>query len=162
MTIVGPYSLGIVKALAHTTHELQGNWVDSKVTRLEGHFSALIKAEIDEIRAETLKSSLADEFPQLHISYDEIAVQSDSAKRRLVLELDCEDRAGIIRDVHELLSNFDLKLQHMESHRYEVIEAGKTVFSAKLDLDVAQDIDSKGLVEELGTIAEDLRIHVLE
>lgn len=161
MTIVGPYSLGIVKALAHTTHEQQGNWIDSKVARLEGHFSALIKMEIADSEFEALKSSLSNEFPQLQFSYDELGEKSQAATKCLSLELDCEDRAGIIRDIHALLSDFDLHLQHMESHRYEVIEAGKTVFSATLALDVPEEMDNQALIDELGTIADDLRIHVL-
>lgn len=161
MTIVGPYSLGIINALAHTTHELQGNWINSKVTRLEGHFSALIKVTIDDAKVDTLKANLAKEFPLLEFIYDEIKEFADTEMKDLVLELDCADRPAIIRDIHELLSNFELCIEGMESRRYEVLAAGKSVFSTKLQLKIPQDTDTDALIEELGTIAGDVRIHIV-
>ena len=49
----------------------------------------------------------------------------------------------------------------MESHRYEVLEIGGTVFSAKLDLEVPEATNAESVVEEIETLSENMRVTVL-
>lgn len=161
MTVTGPDSLGLIKALTHETDEFGGVWLRIKMTRLEGLFSALVKVSIDGSNEAALKSSLESKFPHLTFAYSEVCHNTGNATKTVSLELDCKDRPGLIKDINNLLMNLDLKVAHMESHRYAVKGLGGTVFSTKLDLEVDEDTNTEALADELETLTDNARVNIL-
>lgn len=161
MTVMGPESLGIIKALAHTTHELGGTWDRSKVAKLEGRFAAIIKVAIEADRVAELKAAFEKEFASFTFTYAEPLAEGETATKNISLEVDCKDRAGIIKDIHNLMLNLNLKVVNMDSHRYEVAEIGAAVFSAKLNLEVPENTSAESVVDEIETLYENMRVTVL-
>ena len=160
-TISGPDSLGIIKSLAHTTRGLGGEWITSKVMKLDGQFSALMKVTIDQANEAELKKQLVQEFPHLTFSYAEIAINKAKPSKTVNLEIDCKDRPGLTKDINNILSNLDLVVENMEFNRFHVSSIGEAVFSAKLALAVSEDTSSELLAEEIETLSDDVRVNVI-
>ncbi len=68
-TILGPDSPGIIKSLAHTTRNLGGEWLTSKVIKLDDQFAAIMRVAIESSNEEKLKEELGNTFPQLQFVF---------------------------------------------------------------------------------------------
>ena len=161
MTVAGPETPGVINELAHITHELGGKWTRSKIMKMDGLFSAIIKVSVDEGSVAELKAEQEKTFPSLQFTYTESSGSTVARVKKIALEIDCKDQAGLIKDINSLMLNLDLKVVHMESHRFEVAEIGRTVFSAKLDLEVPEATTAENVAEEIETLGENMRVHVL-
>ncbi|MEN7973061.1 MAG: ACT domain-containing protein [Verrucomicrobiota bacterium] len=161
MTVTGPSSLGIIKALAHTTHEFGGNWVRSKVIKQDCQFAAIIKTTIAENKETELKAALVNEFSPLHFTFAELPKEQEEATRKVTFKVDCKDRAGLVKDLNNLLLNMELDVTHMEAHRYEVAEIGRTVFSATLEVNAPECTSNEMIEQELESLEEGVRVSVL-
>lgn len=160
-TISGPDSLGIIKSLAQTTRGLGGEWITSKVMKLDGQFAALMKVTIEQVNEDALKNKLEEQFPQLTFSYAEIVEGKTQPAKIINLEIDCKDRPGLTRDINNILSNLDLTVENMEFNRFHVSSIGEAVFSAKLALAVPEETSSEDLAEEIETLSDDVRVNVI-
>lgn len=160
-TISGPDSLGIIKSLAHATRGIGGEWLTSKVMKLDGQFAALMKLSIDETSEDALKTELQKQFPDLTFSYAEIVEAKGQPAKTINLEIDCKDRPGLTKDITNILSNLDLTVENMEFNRFHVSSIGEAVFSAKLSLAVPEETSSEDLAEEIETLSDDVRVNVI-
>ena len=160
-TITGPDSLGIIKSLAEVTRSVGGEWLTSKVMKLEGQFATLMKVSIDEGQESQLKKELAKQFPELTFTNAVIRPQTDKPSKIVNLEIDCKDRPGLTKDINNILSNLDLVVENMEFNRVHVSSIGEAVFSAKLALAVSEDTNSEVLAEEIESLSEDVRVNVV-
>ncbi|HEY5652838.1 MAG TPA: ACT domain-containing protein [Pontiella sp.] len=159
--VIGPESPDIIKALAQTTHELGGVWMRSKVTKMDGQFSALIKVSIAEDKVDVLKAAFRSDFTALHFEYAGCPQEQGQSKKSISLEVDSKDRPGLVKDINDLLLNLDMKVVNMESHRFEVAEIGGAVFSAKLDLEVPESTSAESVATEIETLDDSMRVLVL-
>lgn len=160
-TVVGPITPGIIKSLAEVTRGFKGEWVTSKVIKLDGHFSAMMKVGIAPEAEAELKAELESKFASLRFFFDDVITEVDSASRPLHLTLDCGDRAGLTRDIVNILTNLDLVIEHMEFNRVHVTPIGQTVFSSSLNIAVPQGVSTESVVELLEGVSEDARVNIL-
>lgn len=160
-TVSGPSTPGIVKALAQTTRDHGGKWIVSKVMKLDGQFSAMMKVSIEADNLEPLRLSLADEFPDLQFMESAAASRVNKRVTSIDLEVDCRDRKGLTRDISNIIYNLDLVVQSLEFNRFSVSSFGEAVFSAKLTVGVPEGTSSQAVAEEIEAISEDMRVNVL-
>ena len=160
-TITGPDSLGLIKTLAETTRGLGGEWITSKVMKLDGHFSAMMKVTIEEDNEARLKEALAKQFPELTFQYAEVRAATEGPTTVVKLEIDCKDRPGLTKDINRILSSLDLQVENMEFNRMHVSTIGEAVFSARLTLVVPEGTSSEALAEEIESLSEDVRVNVV-
>ena len=160
-TVSGPSTPGIIKALAQTTRDHGGEWLVSKVMKLDGQFSAMMKVCIEAERLEPLRIALTDEFPDLQFMESPAASRVNKRVTSIDLEVDCRDRKGLTRDISNIIYNLDLVVQSLECNRFSVSSFGEAVFSAKLTVDVPEGTSSQAVAEEIEAISEDMRVNVL-
>ena len=160
-TITGPDSLGIIKSLAEVTRAAGGEWITSKVMRLEGQFAALMKVTIDENSVVQLQEELVRQFPQLTFASAAIPEKTEKPTKTVNLEIDCKDRPGLTKDINSILSNLDLVVENMEFNRMHVSTIGEAVFTAKLALTVSEETSSEALADEIESLSEDVRVNVV-
>lgn len=160
-TITGPDSLGIIKSLAEATRGFGGEWLTSKVMKLDGQFTALMKVSIEASQEQQLKDGLSSKFPDLSFKHSEVRSPSQEPTKIINLEIDCIDRPGLTKDITNILSNLDLTVENMEFNRVHVSSIGEAVFSAKLALAVPENTSSETLAEEIESLSEDVRVNVI-
>lgn len=160
-TVFGPASPGIIKSLAEVTRGQGGEWITSKVQRLDKQFSAMMKVSIDQESKEQLIAELEDKFEHLQFFYADAETESNLQRKTINLVVDCKDRSGLTKDINNILTNLDLVVENMEFNRFPVTGLGEAVFSAKLTLAVPEDISAEAIAEEIETLSEDTRVNVL-
>ncbi|WP_394388497.1 ACT domain-containing protein [Shewanella woodyi] len=160
-SVVGHIAPGVIKSLAEVTRRFDGEWVTSKVIKLDGHFCAMMKVAIKPEAEDELKSCLVSEFDGLHFIFEQVLVNSDSVSSSLHLSVDCGDRSGLTRDIVNILTNLDLVIEHMEFNRVHVSTIGQTVFSSRLNLAVPEGVSTESIIELLEGVTDDARVKVI-
>jgi glycine cleavage system regulatory protein len=160
-TVYGPVIPGIIKVLAQATRSLGGEWLTSKVVKLDGQFAAIMNVVIEQEQEKALKSSLEQKFPSLNFVYSSPQSSPRGATKTINFVVDCIDRPGLTGDLSGILANLDIGVEDMECKRFVMDGIGDTVFSARLTLSVPFGADSKIIAEEIETLSEDVRVHIL-
>lgn len=160
-TVTGPSSPGIIKALAEATRNHGGEWLASKMMKLDGQFSALMKVSIDAESVTPLQEALEEEFSDLQFLNSAAASPTHDEIKSIDLEVDCRDREGLTRDISTIIFNLDLVVQNLEFNRFPVSSLGESVFSAKLTVGVPEQTSARAVAEEIEAISEDMKVHVV-
>ena len=160
-TVLGEVTPGVIKALAQQTRESGGEWIMSKVIKVDHHFAALLKIAIEEEKAEQLKTLLKSEFPKLNLMFEASHCAELHNLRAVNFNVDCKDRPGLTRDIVDVLVNLDLAIEHMEFNRVHVSMIGETMFTSKLTVLLPIEVSNESVVELLEGISTDLRVSVI-
>ena len=159
-TVTGKDNPKLMTDLAEKTLSLGGVWKIQKSIRLGGQKASLMRLEIDQDKFDSLKSTLERDFPELTFSYTE-EVATEKKGRVITLELDCEDKPGLTRQITAALGDMDVVLEDMEFNRYPVTAADINVYSAKLKVRVPEDVSDTEIADELEGISDRMKVIVI-
>jgi glycine cleavage system regulatory protein len=159
-TIHGPDSPGIIRSLAQVTRSQGGEWLTSKVIKLDGQLAAIMSVVIKEEQETSLKSTLSEEFPDLHFVFSSASLAPQKTNKIINLVVDCIDRPGLTGDLSNILANLDICVENMECKRFAMDGINDTVFSAKLALAVPEGAESEMVAGEIEALSEDVRVNV--
>ncbi|MCL1092676.1 ACT domain-containing protein [Shewanella kaireitica] len=160
-TVLGEVTPGVIKALAQLTRESGGEWITSKVIKVDHHFAALLKIAIEEKKAEQLKAMLKSQFPKLNLMFESSNCAELHNLRAVNFNVDCKDRPGLTRDIVDVLVNLDLAIEHMEFNRVHVSVIGETMFTSKLTVLLPIEVSNASVLELLEGVSEGLRASVI-
>ncbi len=160
-TVYGPVIPGIIKVLAQATRSFGGEWLTSKIVKLDGQFAAIMNVVVEEAQEKALKSSLEEKFPSLRFVYTSANTTPRVPIKTINFVVDCIDRPGLTGDLSGILANLDIGVEDMECKRFVMDGIGGTVFSARLTLSVSFDADSQIIAEEIETLSEDVRVNIV-
>ncbi len=159
-TIYGPDIPGIIKSLAQATRSQGGEWLTSKVIKLDGQFAAIMSVVIEEELEMNLKSTLTQKFASLSFVYAEARTTNQEMTKIINLVVDCIDRPGLTGDLSNILANLDIRVENMECKRFTMDGINDTVFSAQLTLAVPEAAESEIIAGEIEALSEDVRVNV--
>jgi len=159
-TVYGPDFPGIIKAMAQATRSHGGEWLTSKVIKLDGQFAALMNVVVEAELEDGLKSALEQKFPTLHFVYSQPGSQFREGTKVINLLVDCIDRPGLTGDLSTILANLDIRVESLEAKRYAMDGIGDTVYSAQLKLIVPMAAQSEAIAGEIEALSEDVRVTV--
>ena len=160
-TMYGSVIPGIIKALAQTTRSKGGEWLTTKVIKLDGQFAAIMSVVVEEELEMDLKSTLEREYPSLHFIYAPAKTTNLESTKTINLVVDCIDRPGLTGDLSNILANLDIGVENMECKRFSMDGIHDTVFSAQLTLAVPEAAESEIIAGEIEALSEDVRVNVL-
>ena len=113
LTVIGKDRPGLVEALADLIAQHEGNWDESRMARLAGHFAGVVQIHLPENQAEAFIAALPTLANRgLSIS----VVDSDWTRvdvdhlNSLQLELVGQDRPGIVREISNTLATLGSQL----------------------------------------------------
>lgn len=158
-TIVGDDRPDIINALAEKTRSMGGEWIKSKVTRLDGQFAAIMKVSIDEDKEAGLNEALTQAFDDLTFTYAPVREIEPANTTVISLVLDCDDRPGLTKEITRVLYDLSLRPERLEVSRLPVVEMGETVYSAKMSIGVPDTLNREQLSSALGRVCDSCRIN---
>lgn len=158
-TIIGEDKPNTIKDIAELTRSLGGEWIKSKVTKIDNQFAAMMKVSIDESDEQSLKDKLAESYPELHFSHVPARILKDQETQTVNLTVDCEDRPGLTHDITKVLSDLNLETENMEFHRLPVAPVGGTVYSAKMTVRMPEDMEKDRLTEAIESVSSCTRVN---
>ena len=138
------------------------NRVESRMTRLGGHFAGLLRVQAEPARTEALADALATlEREGLRVQVEvepELAPAGDAAP--LVLELVGQDRPGIVRDISRALARLGVNVEELETACEPAPMSGEVLFRARARLRKPAALADETLHEALEPIANELMVDV--
>lgn len=164
LTLIGPDRPGLVESVAAVIAAHGGNWLESRMTRLAGHFAGILRAEMPEAKvAEARKALAALETRGLRVIV-EAAPRAEGAAaappRRMRLELVGLDRPGIVRDVSQVLAAHGVNVEELVTNSVSAPMSGEMLFEASLDVAIVAGADLSALRAALERTATDLMVDV--
>ena len=83
MTVISPDRTGLVESIARTVAEHGGNWLESRMCRLGGEFTGILRVDIDAEKKSALLSALQKlQANGLQIIIRESAAAAAAGRRR--------------------------------------------------------------------------------
>ena len=159
MTVIGPDRPGLVDELAATVSEHGGNWLESRMAQLGGHFAGILRVECGEEECGTLLGALRGlEGLEVHAAR-EIALEEGS-RRQLRFDVMGNDRPGIVKQLAAVLAGAGANVEELSTHLESAPHAGHPVFRATGTVGVAAEIDEADLVASLESLSDDLSVSV--
>ena len=154
ITITGMDKANLIKELAKVSRSAGGEWLKTKLIRIQHQFAAMVMVSVEQANEAELKSTLEKSFPKLHFLYAPAEDRDISQATAATLVVDCQDRAGLTQEITKALSDLDLKVENMDFRRLPVTPVGGTVYTARMTVLFPDEASKDELVERLESIAD--------
>jgi len=162
LTLLGPDRPGLVELVAGIIAAHEGNWLESRMTRLAGHFAGILRAELPEARVPAALAALsALEGRGLKVIAESAAQgPGPGPERTMNLELVGLDRPGIVREISQLLAANEVNVEELTTNRKSAPMSAEMLFEARGRVRVPATTDVAALRTSLERLAEDLLVEV--
>jgi len=162
MTVIGPDRPGLVESVAALVAEHGGNWLESRMSRLGGHFAGILRVEVPGEHEPPLVAALK----KLDSRGLTVVVHPDQPKpipaspRQSVLEIVGQDRPGIVREISRALASFGVNVEELHTECASAAMSGETLFRASARLSLPESCDTAQVRQQLERIAADLIVEI--
>lgn len=163
LTVIGEDRPGLVEALAELIAEHEGNWDESRMARLAGHFAGVVQIHLPEERAEGLISAL-DSLAERGLSASVVdsdwsLVQIDH-RDTFRFELVGQDRPGIVREISSALAMLGVSVQDLRTVVESAPMSGERLFRAHAELAPPEGVELEKIRAALERLADELMVDV--
>lgn len=162
MTVIGRDRPGLVESIADLVAAQGGNWLESKMSRLGGHFAGILRVEVPTEKEQVLIGQLKE----LSSRGLTVVVHSEPSKKELppgrvrVLEIVGQDRPGIVREISHALAAYGVNVEELQTECASAAMTGETLFKARAKLRVPDSADIEQIRQNLERVASDLIVDV--
>ncbi|NOZ40201.1 MAG: ACT domain-containing protein [Planctomycetes bacterium] len=159
-TILGEDRPGLVDSIAQTVAANGGNWVESRMAHLAGQFAGILRVEVDVEQADALTaeiSALSEGGLKSTVLADS-AVADATRKPVAQLSLVGQDRPGIVRDISRALAKYGVNVEELNTEVTRAANTGQTLFQAKAQLRLPENVSADTLRNALEEVATDLMV----
>lgn len=162
MTVVAQDRPGLVDAISGAIAEHDGNWLESRMSRLGGQFAGILRIELPDERKDALIQSLNS----LDASGVRVSVHQDSGAAAAqvgeirTLEVVGHDRPGIVRQLSGALAKHGVNVEELSSEVASAAMSGEQLFKARAKVLLPAGCDPAQLQAELEGIAADLIVEL--
>lgn len=162
LTLIGQDRPGLVEALASVVVAHGGNWLESRMARLANKFAGVLLVDVGEDRAAELTRALGALREQGLTVVVEPADATGRGGDRPSFRLDLEgqDRPGIVREVSSVLARLGVSVDALETSWRSAPMTGETLFAARAELHLPASVAAADVRRALEAIAQDLMVEV--
>jgi glycine cleavage system regulatory protein len=161
LTVVGPDRPGLVERVASVVAAHDGNWLESRLAQLGGHFAGVVRVEVPEDRQVSLAEALAGlAVERLAVTVTAVAPAAAAARRAVRLEVMGHDRPRIVSEITAVVARHGLNVEELSSEVTSAPMSGEPLFTARLRLAAPPDADLAGLRADLETLAGEMMVDV--
>ena len=158
LTIIADDKPGIVETLSATIAAQNGNWLESRLTKLAGKFAGFVQVSIASDNIPALQSELAALSNQgisvlIQENDSDNVTQSEKHIKLTIIGL---DRPGIVKELSSAFVSHQLNVVDMHSFTESAAMSAEELFKAEVDLAVQTGIDQDKFNEEIEAICNEL------
>jgi glycine cleavage system regulatory protein len=162
MTIIGSDRPGLVELLATVIARHEGNWLESRMSRLGGHFAGILHVEAPGEQEKSLATALTDLASHgltvvVHPSGETVEIPAESLA---CLQIVGQDRPGIVQQISKALSQQGVNVEELNTEYLSAPMSGEALFKAEVMLRVPPSADLASLRQGLEKVAGDLMVDV--
>lgn len=162
LTLIGPDRPGLVDSVATLVRNHSGNWLESRMSHLAGHFAGIVRVEVDDEHIDALIQQLG-ELEQEGLSVitrrDETAATDDELTV-VQMELVGNDRPGIVSEVSHVFAEMQINVEEFQTECRGAPNSGGTLFRAHAELRLPAGVTMEDLQEALENLAMDLMVDI--
>ncbi|MGE0868180.1 MAG: glycine cleavage system protein R [Kofleriaceae bacterium] len=160
LTVVGADRPGLVEALAKRVAQAGGNWEECRLARLGGQFAGIVLVALDRQRTDELVAELrALDSVGLQVNARTVEPRAiGAAGTRARIELTGADRAGIVRDVSQILAAHAVNVEELESTVVSAPMSGEALFKARARLIIPEGVSHAALRTALEALGSELMV----
>lgn len=159
LTIIGPDRTGLVESVADRIAALDGNWEESRMARLAGQFAGVLLVTIEGARTDELLASLRGlEGKGLRITAQSTARATPAPGQTIRMQINGQDRPGIIRDVSRVLAARGVNVEELDSEVKSAAMSGEHMFWARARLHAPAGVDLADLRGGLEHLSGELMV----
>ncbi|MFT7558706.1 MAG: glycine cleavage system regulatory protein [Flavobacteriales bacterium] len=153
---------GVVESLASLIEENKGNWLESRLTNLDGKFAGVVRIASSRDNADALKAALLDlSSPSFHIYCDIInKTEPQVSATCSTFTAVGPDRSGIIKELSQAFSQQGINVEELESRLSSMPYSGEPLFEVNGQISAPGNIDLGELQGRLNVVANDLGIDI--
>ena len=163
LTLIGPDATGIVARIASIVEARGGNWLDSRMIRLGGYFSGILRIAIPEGGltgfGDEVEAFLKGAGFQFSIQSAELA-PTQTGGGTAHLELSGQDHPGIVHAIFTVFRNSGVNVEELSTGLQAAPWSGTPVFEARANLHIPDGVSLDDLQANLEALATDLMVDV--
>jgi len=161
MTIISADRPGLVGQLSAVIAEHGGNWLESRMAHLGGHFAGILRIKLpaeQEGRLLAALRALESQGLTVHTHADSAA----PAKRGQLVTVTVvgHDRPGIVRQISQVFAQLRVNVEDLASHCESAPMSGETHFHATATVQLPANCTLDQLRQALEALATDLMVDI--
>lgn len=163
LTVIGKDRPGLVEALADFIAKHEGNWDESRMARLAGHFAGVVQIHLPENQAEgflTALPTLADRGLSVSAVDTNWTLVDVDHRNSVQLELVGQDRPGIVREISSKLAALGVSMQDLRTVIENASMSGERIFRAEAELVLPAQTSFEHIRAALEQLADDIMIDI--
>lgn len=162
LTVIGADRPGLVQLLTDRVAEHGGNWLESRMSHLGGHFAGIARVQVPAERVGELRRTLDGLAAEgLRVSVDLGDGAAAGVKgQAAVLELVGNDRPGILKAVSGVLASHRVNVEELTSDCINAPMDGGQLFQARVQVIAPPGVKLAAVQADLERIAADLMVDV--
>ncbi len=163
LTVIGKDRPGLVEALADLIANHEGNWDESRMARLAGHFAGVVQIHLPEHQAEAFMialPALADRGLSVSVVDSDWELVKVDHRNSLQLEVVGQDRPGIIREISRKLAALGVSMQDLRTIVESAPMSGEQIFRAEAELAPPPQTSFEQIQTALEQLADDMMIDI--
>lgn len=160
MTLIGEDKPGLVDSLSEIVAEHGGNWLESRMARLGGHFAGIVRFHVPEEKREGLRASmraLEEKGLTVVVRSEDDEVPS-APTRPATLEVVGHDRPGIVRHLSHTLAAHGVNVEELTTECYSAPMCAEMLFRARAILRIPEGGNLRKLRADLENLAQELMV----
>jgi glycine cleavage system regulatory protein len=162
LTFIGDDQPGFVESIAEVISNWQGNWLESRMSQLEGKFAGLARIGVGSENVEQLKLALFNLSENKFTLSIEDAIESVTGDlQQYRLNILGHDRPGIVHEVTRTLASHHINLLEMTSNISAAAMTGIPMFSADVTVEINNQADIEVIDNQLSDIATELGLDIM-
>ncbi|MGQ8364821.1 glycine cleavage system protein R [Glaciecola sp. 1036] len=155
LTVIGRDKAGLINEIATAVSECKGNWLRSSFCHLAGQFAGFVEVLLEQdMHNELIRKCHA--IANLQITLTPASEHVDTRSKRIRMTVTGNDRQGIVNDITTTLKTFSVNIREMETRCESAANWGSPLFSAKLNLLCADEVEASELKSAIEALADDL------
>ncbi|NDV60937.1 glycine cleavage system protein R [Puniceicoccales bacterium CK1056] len=165
LTLIGPDKTGIVATLARIATEHGGNWLDSRMMRLGGSFSGILRINLP---GDTMEAFSAEATGFLEENGFQCSVEVADSEDGPVegtlanLQLSGQDHPGIVYRIFEAFRKAGVNVEELSTGLQAAPWSGTPIFEAKARLRLPKSVSPESLQDDLEELASDLMVEITQ
>lgn len=159
LTVLAPDKAGQVESIAECVAAHQGNWLESQMARMGGHFAGILRIEIPGSQ----KAGLVEALERLKgrgigVLIEPTAPVETGLWKPVNLDLTANDRPGIVRDISRLLARHGVNVERLSTAVSPAPMSNESLFQAHAQLAVPESVALADLQQAFETLADELLV----
>ena len=164
LTLIGPDRTGIVSRLAAIVEKHGGNWLDSRMVRLGGYFSGVLRIALPIDSISGFGAELARFMKEVGYQHSVQPAELDSggaAAATAHLEISGQDHPGIVHAIFRTFREYGVNVEELSTGLAPAPWSGTPIFEARARVRIPSETDVDALRAQLEGLAADLLVEIV-